>query len=129
MITITIEYDVNRCSQNKREHWRGRAKTHAAARTAARLAWMAAGSPRLSTQPVILDIVVRRAHWLDYFNIHGACKPLIDGIFNDGITRDDSHKYLLPGSITQEISKEHKGREQVVFRVRHPEGNQVTTPT
>ena len=124
MIEIVVHYDINRTSQNQRRHWREWMGVTARAKQIARAAWVQAGKP-IAHGPVILDIIVRRARRMDYFNIHGACKPLIDGIFNDGVTRHDGPTCLKPGRVIQEQHKDYKGREQVVFRC-FEEGDHTT---
>jgi len=138
--TIIVQVDIQRFSQNQRPGGIVRKRTKSGkistfntgniqdkrlARSMGKAAWIREGKPVLNP-PCALHITVHRARWLDYFNIHGACKSLIDGICwsidpvtnkrHGNILPDDAPKYLKPGEIHQDIDKRHKGREFVEFR-------------
>lgn len=120
-IEITVPVDIQRFAQNRHHRdWRVRASSDKTAKRAGRAAWIAAGQPRADRHCVV-HIVVRRAKHLDYFNIHGACKGIIDGVFKDGVTPDDKPEWVSAGRIVQEISREHRGRESVTFIIE-PKG-------
>lgn len=116
-ISITVPIDVGRTSPNARLHHYERGRRNRAAKDAARLVWIGAGRPTLDC-PVIVDVVIRRARALDGDNALAACKPVVDGIFNDGLTPADSPKWVTFGTVTQEVGCQHKGRESVEFLVR-----------
>lgn len=114
---LVIEWDVQLTNPNRRLAWRLWTIIHKRARRAGRFAWEDSGWPE-SDARVILDVVVHRAHRLDQANIWSALKQVLDGVFVDGLTRDDNEKWLVLGSVKQEIAPEWKGKEQVVFLVR-----------
>lgn len=121
---IVIRWDVARTADNRTRrggHWSQRARVVKMAREAARLAWLNAGSPTASGK-VRLSVICRRARQMDTCNIVGGLKPLIDGVFVNGMTPDDTPKHLELGSVTQETNKRWKGAEEVEFvieQMRH----------
>lgn len=124
-VEIVVPVDVQRFSQNQRKaDWRGWSSLKKEARDAGRVAWIRAGRPQVNP-PAVLHITTHRARWLDYWNIPGACKSIIDGMCwdIDPLTRkrfglilpDDGPQYLLPGRIRQIVKPAAKGRELVQF--------------
>lgn len=116
MIRITVHIDPNRTALNQRLHWRERHRRNKCAKETARLAWLAAGGPRVIGQ-VRVSVIVRRARALDPDNIIGALKPSFDGIFREGVTPDDSARWIQLGEVTQEIDRRWRGREEVEFLI------------
>jgi hypothetical protein len=116
-IALKIHYDPQLLSPNLRLHWRQRAKRTQAAREAARLAWLAAGSP-VSDAPVVLHAILRRARRIDDDNAWGCLKALRDGVFTDGVTPNDSPAWVSMGTLRQQAEKRWKGREEVIFIIQ-----------
>jgi hypothetical protein len=114
--TITVPVDVGLTSPNLRRYWLIEARAKKAARTTAAWAWIAAGRPRAHGQ-VLVSVVVRRARAMDEGNVWAALKPVIDGLFVNALTPDDSPRWVKLGTLTQEISLRYRGREECVFRV------------
>lgn len=105
-IIVTVDPHVN--SPNQRRHFHATAKIKATMREAARWAWIGAGKPR-ATGPVRVTVTVRRGRAIDLDNALAACKPLIDGLFNDAITPDDSMAWIKGYTIRQEVGKRYAG--------------------
>ena len=122
-IRIWVRWDINRTSRNRMEglHWAEKRRLDRAATEAARIAWMIGGSPRIEV-PVRVDIVIRRARKLDPDNALSGCRSLINGLFKDALTPDDSPEWLTIGEVRQETAGEHKHRESVEFIIRSKEG-------
>lgn len=117
MIQITVPFDVFRCSPNRyKRNWRAKAAEAKAARTAARLVWMAAGEPR-AAGPVDVTLVIRRARRLDHDGALACAKNLLDGLFNDAITPFDGEKWVRYVQWTQETGKEWALRPEVIVTV------------
>lgn len=114
MIRITVPIDPNLTSPNHRLHWGERARRNTRARELARLAWLAAGGP-VAAGPVRVSVIIRRERALDPDNAVSCLKPLIDGIFREGVTPDDSARWIAHGAIVQERGKRWRGREEVEF--------------
>jgi hypothetical protein len=116
---VTVPFDVQRTAENvtrRGGHWSARSRVMRLARELARLCWLDAGRPKAAGK-VRVSVVIRRARALDTANAIGALKPLLDGLFVDAITPQDSPKWLEFGGCTQETAKEWKGREEVTFIV------------
>jgi len=62
-------------------------------------------------------MIVRRGRMIDQDNAIGGSKPLRDGIFNDGLTPDDSPKWVKLGGVEFEVGKQWKDRPEVIFIV------------
>lgn len=130
LVRITVEFDLNRTNPNRMVslHWSEKMRRKNLAIMMGRLAWRAAGCPKL-TGVVRVEVTVRRARTMDAGNVWAAAKPLIDALFcgnrfaQDGgaITLDDSPRYLRLGDVHFETSKQWKGREEVVFAVEEIE--------
>lgn len=115
-VRIVVPFDANVLSLNKRLHWRSRHRLNQQAKEAARLAWMQAGSPRLRG-PVAVTVTLHRGRKVDPDNALGALKPLVDALFKDGITPDDSAEWVAFRPVRQVPGKEYRGAECVVFEV------------
>lgn len=119
-LRITVKWDSSKTSANRHRgasigRAREWARFQAEARRAARSAWILAGEPRLDC-PVRVSLLVRRGRVMDLGNIVGGCKPLMDGIFTNAVTPDDSPKWVAElGGVKQIAGKEWKGKEEVVF--------------
>lgn len=117
MIVLSVRWDVAKTSLNARLHWRQRARLNRLARLAAYFAWMEAGKPR-ARGPVEVSITVRRGRLIDPDNALAGCKSLIDELFNEAITPDDSAKRISFQPVRQETGKQYRGAEEVVFTIR-----------
>jgi hypothetical protein len=119
-LEITVQWDPIKTSANSHRgasigRVREWARFNAEARKAARKAWEEAGSPRLDG-PVRVGLVVRRGRSMDLANIWGGVKPLIDGLFTDAVTPDDSLKWVAElGGVRLEVARDFKGAEEVTF--------------
>lgn len=113
---ITIHYDVNRLSPNKRDFWATKAKKTKAAKTLAAQAWRDAGSPAFSA-PVSCEITIYRGRTIDADNALACCKALIDGIFGGNATPDDSSKWVAFAPVRVISRKQYKDHPHVVFRI------------
>lgn len=116
-IRITIPFDVNRLSPNRRLHWTDRYSATRAALDAARLAWCAAGSPIVEGKARI-DLVIRRERQLDPYNALAAANKALDGLLcrrrrGYGVIEDDSARYVTIGTLKQETGAKWKGREEL----------------
>jgi len=122
-VTLTIHFDVGRTSANatrRLNRWEvsRRAKV---SKLAALQALADAGFPE-HDGPVRLDYLARRAHAVDDDGIVSGAKWMRDTLCNRakngvGIVPDDSPKWVTLGTVTQEIDKQWKGREQLVLTV------------
>lgn len=125
MIEITIPGDVYRAlSPNGRCHYMElhRRKQEWKART--RLAWRAAGQPRIEGK-ARLQITLRRGRSVDPDNATAACIQVVNGLKSEpgmpGLIVDDSPKWLELLPVQQEADRRYKGREEVVVRVESVE--------
>ena len=116
-ITVTVPFDVGRCSPNRRLHWAVRAREVKAARLAARVAWRVAGEPRM-TGPVDVSLFIRRGRVVDQDNALASCKALLDGLFNGGITPSDSCEWVRYVDVRQETGTKWRQAPEVVVTVR-----------
>jgi hypothetical protein len=120
-VSITVDFDLVRCSPNRHQCWQVKAQHASAARTAARIAWMQAGEPTL-TPPVRVNVIVRRPRPLDQDNAWASAKHLIDGICGSpqrklpGIVPDDRPRYVRLGELTQ-ITGKAAGGPSVTFEI------------
>lgn len=118
MITITVPIDPNRCSPNRyKRNWRAKAAEAKAARTAARLTWLAAGSPTMD-RPVEVTLLIRRGRKIDPDNALACCKHLLDGLFNDAVTPRDTESWVRYVEVRQETGQRWALRPEVVVIVR-----------
>ena len=69
----------------------------------------------MAAGPVRVSVIIRRARSLDPDGIWAGLKPAIDGIFREGVTPDDSARWIRLGEITQETHNRWLGREEVEF--------------
>lgn len=113
---ITVPWDVQRTSLNQRLHWRARAERNRIARQTARLMWLKAGKPQAPGK-VAVTVTVKRARALDPDAVLSAAKPVIDGLFNEAITPNDSRKWIACWLVEQEVGKRFRGCEEIVFEV------------
>lgn len=113
---ITIRYDVNSLSPNKRDFWATKAKKIKAARTLAAQAWRDAGSLVFSV-PVSCEITIYRGRTIDADNALACCKALIDGIFGGNATPDDSSKWVAFAPVRVISRKQYKDQPHVIFRI------------
>lgn len=113
---ITIHYDVNRLSPNKRDFWATKAKKIKAARTLAAQAWRDAGALVFSV-PVSCEITIYRGRTIDADNALACCKSLIDGIFGGNATPDDSSKWVAFAPVRVISRKQYKDHPHVIFRI------------
>jgi hypothetical protein len=122
-LVLRIAWDAGRLTPNKTRgmHWAevGRLSDHA--KTAARVAYYAAGCPEIDGK-VRISIVVRRPRRTDPDATLASVKPIVDALFcrdknGTGITPDDSDRYVEYGSISQETGARWRGCEEVEIRV------------
>jgi hypothetical protein len=115
-LLIVVPFDPNRLSLNQRLHWRERKRRNDAAKDAAAFGWLKVGRPRLEV-PVDVEIVVKRGRVLDPDNAQAGCKPIIDALFKNAVTPDDSQQWVRFTGTRVESGKRWKGREEVEFRI------------
>lgn len=115
IVRFTVPVDVNEAAQNKRMHWRKRANVVAAHRRAANAIWMKAGKPTAaeSEWPVTVNAIIRRGRAIDEWNAPGCLKHVIDGAFVKAFTPDDDARFVLMGTVTQEIGKQWRKAPEV----------------
>lgn len=118
LCTITVPGDVAKSSPNSMggRHRFAIHRLEKQAMETARYCWIAAGRPRAKGK-VRVGITVRRGRIMDIANIVSGAKGALDGIFKDGVTPDDSPRYLELGAVRQETGKRWKGKEEVSFAV------------
>lgn len=126
-LRIVVQIDPNRTNPNRlnSSHWTDKMRRMNSAKDAGRLAWKAAGCPKLEGQ-VRVEAIIRRNRGFDEDNAWGALKPLKDALFcgkryeSDGgaITPDDSPRWVRLGEVSFEIHKRWKGCEEVEFVIR-----------
>lgn len=115
-LTLSVLWDPHLTSANQRLHWAERARRNKRAKWRAREAWEKSGSAK-ATGRVRVTLTVRRAKALDGDNLISGCKPIIDGIFKDGVTPDDSAKWVALQTPQQEIAARWKGLEHVLVTI------------
>jgi hypothetical protein len=84
--SITVEFDVNRCSPNKRLFWARRAKQNKQAEACAHVGWWRAGRTYFGV-PIDVNIVIQRGRGIDEDNAIACCKPVIDALFKGRVSR------------------------------------------
>lgn len=118
-IRITIPGDPYLTSQNRvvrYRHWGARKRLYSEARQKARACWLAAGKPTAPGK-VRVSVLVRRGKVLDESNVWSGLKPWLDGLFVEGITPDDSPRYVQLGEIRQETGQAWCHRPEVQFLI------------
>jgi hypothetical protein len=122
LIRIILPRDILPLAQNQSafRHAGTNSRLRKASARDAYNCWVAAGKPTTLPEhwPVRLDIIVRRSAQVDHYNIHGACKWMIDALFKEAITPDDNPRFLEPGETVQQISRDYLHRPEVEFVVR-----------
>lgn len=113
---IVVRFDVAKTSPNARSHWRTRHNNNRKAKLAAREAWMIYGMPRSST-PIDVQIILLRSRELDQDNALAACKGIIDGLFKDCITPDDTPAWVTFRPVEQRPHKSHRADPTVIVEV------------
>ena len=116
---LVIPVDINLANPNRigSLHWSKQRKIKSDLALVARSVWTKAGRPRANGQ-VSISVIIRRARRLDEDNAWSSLKSCIDAIFNDGITPNDSPKWVtLNHPLHQDISPSYKGKESVEFLV------------
>lgn len=120
---ITVLWDPNLTTPNRtsRIHWGQMTKLKNRSKEAAKLGWLASGSPE-AAGPVQVSMIVRRERVMDEDNIISGLKWVRDTLFNGrkngyGVTPDDSPQHLRLGEIRQETGKRWVGAAEVVFIV------------
>lgn len=101
--TITVYFDPASLSMNRRMNWRARARLTRAAREAAHMAWLAAGSPRTDGK-VGVSITVHRLRRLEDDNLISGLKAVRDGLFGK---INDKHGGTTRGLVTIDDDPDH----------------------
>jgi hypothetical protein len=119
---IIVPWDVARTAPNaRRSHWDrriGNSEAHRA-REWAHIAWKQAGCPRARGRVRVI-LVARRRRAMDWDNIVAGAKPVLDGLFKDAITPDDSPACIESISVAQDTRRIHhrsESLEVVVYEV------------
>jgi hypothetical protein len=115
-ITITVPVDVNEANPNRLKSVRQKIQVRKRHKVAAQWAWVAAGRPVAEALPVTVNVTIRRGRALDQDNAAASLKATMDGLFKEAITPDDAQKYVLLGTITQEVGKAWKLKPEVEFQ-------------
>lgn len=114
-IRVTVAVDPHLASPNQRSRtFHKAARIKATMREAAAWAWVGAGKPR-ARGPVNVTVTVRRGRAIDLDNALASCKPLIDGLFNDAITPDDSIAWIKSYTIKLDVAKKYADQPEVEF--------------
>jgi hypothetical protein len=125
LIRIVVPLDPNIGSKNRgaRMHPAKRTRIKNEALETARMAWKAAGKPRAKAFPVTVFATVRRGRTMDTQNIvHSTTwAAMIDGIFRDGVTPDDSPAYVVWAEIVQQAGKGWARRPDVELDIYEAE--------
>jgi hypothetical protein len=119
---IVVPWDVQRLSPNRRVHFLARAVLVKAARAAAKLAWLDAGSPFMDG-PVEVSLIIRRGRPIDPDNALAGAKSILDQLLTIqhggcGMVEDDSAKFVRYAPVQFETGREWIGREEVVVVIR-----------
>lgn len=125
-IVVRVEWDLGRSSANRVRfrHWRVVREIDQAAHLAARVGYREIGEPRPDPPvPVRIDLTVRRSRRLDDDNLWAGLKPVRDVLFKSGITPDDGPAWVECGRLTQQISREWKGREEILVVIWPRDGD------
>lgn len=115
---ITVPWDVARTCKNQRSRtWHKGARMKAEAYRLALYCYRAAGSPQ-AEGPVRVSYVVRRGRVMDDDGVISGLAPIRDALFGrtkagEGITPDDSTRWVTQGEIRQETGKRFVGKETV----------------
>lgn len=113
---LVVHFDVAKTSQNARKNFMAIHRANKKAKLAAGEAWMVYGMPRFDF-PVDILLINCRTRTMDEFNFGGACKGIIDGLFKDRITPDDSPEWVHFLPIEQRPDKSHKADPTVIVEV------------
>lgn len=113
---IIIPVDVNEASPNRPKKRAEANRIRGEHNNIARRAWVEAGRPMVDGK-VRVNIVIRRARAIDPFNAMACLKHVIDGVFRDALTVDDSEKFIEIGTLEQITAPEYKGACSVEFIV------------
>lgn len=114
---VTVHFDVHLTSDNSLRCTRSpfkRGRLVKKGREAGYLAWLEAGKPHFPPN-ARFNVLVRRGRVIDKQAVVGGLKPVIDGIYTDGLNVDDS--LVMIGDIQIVSGKDWKGREQVELRL------------
>lgn len=131
-IVIRVEYDIQRISPNTRLNPHERRRRETCVRNQVIARYHELGDPWL--EPVVdLRVHVARAKKLDNDNVVIAIKRIRDCIccrkkFGYGIVEDDSPDFFGQTLVTQDASKDHKGKEffELHFTSRNRDGQNGT---
>jgi hypothetical protein len=121
---LVVHFDVSQTTQNARKHWTGIHRSNKRAKLAAGEAWILAGMPRCNF-PVEVRLINCRTRTMDEFNFGGACKGIIDGLFKDRITPDDSPEWVRFLPVEQRPHKSHRTDPTVIVEVYRRENAEV----
>lgn len=113
---IIIPVDVNEANPNRIKKLRDRMRIKRLHQDAARWCWVKAGKP-MSDGKVKVSVIIRRARKLDPDNAIASLKHVIDGLFKDAVTKDDSDKFIELGLVSQETDAKYKNSPEVEFVV------------
>lgn len=114
-IRIVVPVDVGNANPNRLRTVRKKIHVRKTHKEAAQWAWVAAGRPVFTAFPITVNVTIRRGREMDQDNAVASLKGVMDGLFKNAITPDDAQKYVLLGTIRQEISKEWKRKPEVEF--------------
>ena len=109
---LIIPVDANEMNPNKRRRLRDWIRAKTEHKRAAEWAWAAASFP-IATRPVTVSVTIRRGRTLDEDNARASLKAVFDGLFKNGITPDDSPKWVKLGTLTQEVGKRWKLKPEI----------------
>ena len=117
-LTLVIAFDVGRTAPNalRRMCWQARKRVADEAKTAATLAWRAAGSPVWNV-PVIVAVTIRRRRRLDPDNALASLKACADALFVCRITPDDSSDWITWGRLEQITGEYWRNDPRVEFHI------------
>jgi hypothetical protein len=113
---LVVHFDVALTSQNRKANTRQRMSARKASRLAGWEAWLEAGRPR-SAVPVDVKLINCRTREMDELNFGGSCKGIIDGIFINGLTPDDTPKWVSFLKCEQRPHKSHRADPTVIVEV------------
>lgn len=114
LLVLTVPWDPNRLSNNRRLHWRRRHEENQLAKLAAWAGWHEAGEPGGLGAPVGIRLIVRRGRAIDIDNAITGMKPCLDFLFNKRLTPDDSPKWVRFDGVTFEVGGAWRGKEEVI---------------
>jgi hypothetical protein len=113
---LVVHFDVSKTSQNARCHFWKIAKWNKSAKLAAAEAWLRGGMPRFDF-PVDVRLINCRTRTMDELNFGAACKGVVDGLFKDRVTPDDSPEWVHFLDTEQRPSKANKNDPTVIVDV------------